>query len=141
MTIRSSSACLQIHSGSIARLHTKNRCSNCLPKSIMRIFFREIPLISNTMKVLGITDVFDAAKADFSKLTDTQGLAVSKAEHAAMVEIDEFGVTGAAYTAIEMKMMAMLIKQRDFVLDRPFLFVVVGKDGSLIFVGTVWDIR
>ena len=50
---------------------------------------------------LGVTDALDADLADFSPLTgDKENLYLSKADHAAMLEIDENGVTGAAYTEL-----------------------------------------
>ena len=54
-----------------------------------------------TVRALGVTDALDADLADFSPLTENRnGLYLSKADHAAMLEIDENGVTGAAYTEL-----------------------------------------
>ena len=54
-----------------------------------------------TVRALGVTDALDADLADFSPLTgDKENLYLSKADHAAMLEIDENGVTGAAYTEL-----------------------------------------
>ena len=58
-----------------------------------------------------------------------------------MVEVDENGVTGAAYTELMMTEGAMLPdKEIDFVLDRPFMFVVTGADGAVLFSGIVRNI-
>lgn len=47
-----------------------------------------------TIRELGVTDALDASLADFTPLTEErENLYLSKAEHAAMVEIDEQGVT------------------------------------------------
>ena len=92
---------------------------------------------------LGIRDVMDADAADFSPLTDEAGkILLSGAEHAAMVEIDEDGVTGAAYTALITEGSAMFEPEEvDFVLDRPFYFAVTGRDGSILFAGIVQSIE
>ena len=45
--------------------------------------------LTDVMKELGITDVFEQHTADFSPLSDDTDIYVDKAEHAAMVEIDE----------------------------------------------------
>ena len=85
----------------------------------------------------------DADLADFSPLTgDKENLYLSKADHAAMLEIDENGVTGAAYTELGVSEAAAEIPddEIDFVLDRPFLFLVTGQDGSLLFSGVVRNI-
>ncbi len=90
---------------------------------------------------LGITDALDPDKADFSPLTDkVDQIWLNAAEHAAMVEIDEEGVTGAAYTELVMAGAGMPQEEVDFVLDRPFYFAVVSPDGSLLFSGIVQTI-
>ena len=93
-----------------------------------------------TVRALGVTD---ADLADFSPLTgDKENLYLSKADHAAMLEIDENGVTGAAYTELGVSETAAEIPddEIDFVLDRPFLFLVTGQDGSILFSGVVRNI-
>ena len=58
-----------------------------------------------------------------------------------MVEIDENGVTGAAYTKLEISEGAAKPDDEiDFVLNRPFLFVITGRDGSILFSGIVRNI-
>lgn len=88
---------------------------------------------------LGITDVFDPSLSDFSPMTDdVENLYVSQAEHAARVAIDEEGVVAAAFTIIVMAEGAALVAdQIDFVLDRPFLFVIAGPSDQTLFIGTV----
>ena len=92
---------------------------------------------------LGITDALDSALADFSPLSDTlEDVYLSTAEHAAMVEIDEHGVTGAAYTELALAEGAAEPDEvLDLVFDRPFLFVITGKDGSVLFSGVVRNIE
>lgn len=93
---------------------------------------------------LGITDVMDAGLADFSPLTTDESLetlVLTDAEHTALVEIDEEGVTGAAYTIMMMEGAAMMDDEIiDFTLDRPFYFAVTGLDGSVLFAGIVQEV-
>ena len=57
------------------------------------------------------------------------------------VEIDEAGVTGAAYTEIDIMKQAVLVSGRiELTFDRPFLFMVTGADGSILFAGIVRNI-
>ena len=94
------------------------------------------------LEKLGVTDVMDPAKADFTALTTaTKELFLSKADHAAVVEIDEKGVTAAAYTDMAVCGAGMPQETLDFVLDRPFMFVVTGWDGSVLFTGIVRNIE
>lgn len=91
------------------------------------------------MKAMGLTDVFDPAVADFHPITDTSGLYVSQIDHAARVAIDEKGCVGAAFTVIELVDGSMPTDhdEIDFVLDRPFLFVVSSRNNLPLFAGTV----
>ena len=92
------------------------------------------------LRALGVTDVFDAAAADFTPLTEqADALYVNAATHAARFTADEEGVEGAAYTVLLIPN-AGLPQQRetyDFTLDRPFLFVVTGEGGAPLFAGVV----
>lgn len=98
------------------------------------------------LQSLGVTKAFDKYNAQFRKLLTNlqpyENLYVSKASHAAMVEVDEDGVTGAAYTEITIEKATSVRNPKtiDFVLDRPFYYIVTGEDGSILFAGTVYDI-
>jgi len=91
------------------------------------------------LKSLGVTDAFDFERSDFSPLTDqVQAIAVTNASHAARVQIDEEGCTAVAYTVMLACGAAMPPDdQVDFVLDRPFIFVIFGQDELPLFVGAV----
>lgn len=92
------------------------------------------------MKNLGVTDVFNPVTADFTALTDAQNLAVGKIDHAARVAIDEEGVIAAAYTVIvtyDTAAPQLPEEEIDFILDRPFLFMVTSRDQLPLFAGVV----
>jgi len=96
--------------------------------------------LRKTLAALGVTDALDPDLADFSPLTAESGAPIflSGAEHTAMLEIDEHGVTGAAYTALRAASAGVLPEEKlYFTLDRPFLFLVTGGDGSILFAGAV----
>lgn len=97
----------------------------------------DFSLISG-LKNLGITDVFDFETADFTPLTTDTDVAVSGATHAARVLIDEEGCLAAAFTVMVYPTAARPPEeQMDFVLDRPFLFVINGQDAQPLFIGIV----
>lgn len=97
--------------------------------------------LMDSLQKLGITDALDPEKADFSPLTDeADQIWLNAAEHAAMVEVDEEGVTGAAYTELAMAGAGMPQEEVELVLDRPFYFAIVSPDGSLLFSGIVQTI-
>ena len=94
------------------------------------------------LKDIGITDVLSDKQADFTPLTkEIENIYVSSAEHAAMVKIDEEGVTGAAYTALMMDVAGIIQDQVDFIIDRPFVFAVAAPDGSILFTGVIQNIE
>ncbi|MBQ2739595.1 MAG: hypothetical protein IJF36_05115 [Oscillibacter sp.] len=95
--------------------------------------------LSDSLQALGITDVFDGSVADLSPILESgQGTAVSQVRHDARVTIDEEGCRAVAYAVIPAAGSAMPPKEEvDFVLDRPFLFAITGRDGLPLFLGIV----
>lgn len=91
------------------------------------------------LKALGVTDIFESGKADFSPiLPEDDGGWVDQVKHATRVAIDEKGVTAAAFTVIARCGAGMPPEdQIDFVLDRPFLFYIESQDGLPLFTGIV----
>lgn len=88
---------------------------------------------------LGVTDVFDTTAADFTPMTeDTQEIFLSQAKHDVRVAIDEEGVTAAAYTVMAACGASMPPEEEmDFVVDRPFLFIITNRDDLPLFMGVV----
>lgn len=96
--------------------------------------------LSNQLKELGVTDAFDVDIADFSSIfPQYDSIYVSEVKHAARVAIDEEGVTAAAFTFIRGAAGGTPIPDGkiDFILDRPFLFVIESADGLPLFAGVV----
>lgn len=94
--------------------------------------------LAEGLKNLGVTDCFAADTANFSPLVADGEVWLDKVEHGARVAIDEEGVTAAAYTEMMLCGAAMPPEDEiDFVLDRPFIFVITGSDGLPLFCGVV----
>ena len=94
--------------------------------------------LTESLKEMGITDVFDPTISDFSPMTDDTEAYLSQAKHAARVAIDEEGVTAAAYTVMMADGEGAPPEEEvDFTLDRPFVFAITGTDGLPLFVGVV----
>ncbi len=89
------------------------------------------------LRALGVQDVFEAGRADFSPMLDGEAY-VSEVNHAARVLIDEEGCTAAAFTLIAAEgtseMTADPIRLN---FDRPFLFVVTSEQSLPLFCGIV----
>lgn len=98
--------------------------------------------LSSALQTLGITDVFRAETADFSPLTSELAgeLYVNEAKHAVRLMIDEEGCTAAAFTTMSVTgALPPPDEQVEITFDRPFLFVVEGQNGSILFMGIVND--
>ena len=91
------------------------------------------------LKNLGVTDIFNAEKSDFSPMTkDAQNIILSQAEHSARVMIDEKGCSGAAYTVLAAAGLGVPPEEEvNFVLNRPFMFVVKSSMGVPMFIGII----
>ncbi|MBI3297609.1 MAG: serpin family protein [Elusimicrobia bacterium] len=89
---------------------------------------------------LGMARAFDAAKADFSGMSEEKGVFIGAVLHKAFVAVDEKGTEAAAATAVMMPGSAMMSDPPPvFRADHPFLFLIRGPKGVLLFVGRLAD--
>ncbi len=93
--------------------------------------------LKESLSRLGVTDVFDAEKADFSGILDGQSGAVvlDDIRHATRVTVDEKGVTAGAFVEMDYGL-GGYDGWIDFVVDRPFLFTIE-MDGTILFAGII----
>ncbi len=92
------------------------------------------------IKALGVTDVFDIRKADFSILSGKNNeIYLSRANQNSRVKIDETGCVAASYTELMPKAGSGPPEEDEvnFTLDRPFIFVIKGYSGMPLFIGVV----
>ena len=91
------------------------------------------------LKALGIQELWEENTADFTPLANpADGIYLSSASHAARVKVDEKGVEAAAYTVMMAAGSAMPPDEEvDFVLNRPFLFVITSSHRLPLFAGVV----
>ena len=86
---------------------------------------------------MGIRDLFLLGQADFSEAFDGP-VFMTAANQAVRVQIDEQGVKAAAYIEFPGAGSPMPPEEIiDFVLDRPFLFVIADNSGIPLFAGVV----
>ncbi len=89
------------------------------------------------LEKMGVTDIFNAECADFSALTGDVPVCLTGANQNVRLKIDEEGVKGAIYIEIPgAGAMEPPTEIVDFVLDRPFVFVI-SKNTIPLFVGSV----
>lgn len=95
--------------------------------------------LAPVLQKLGITDVFDTEKADFSpSIAASFPVFLSSVNQAARVTVDESGVKAASYIELPGAGAAAPPEEIiDFVLDRPFLFVISSSGLLPLFMGVV----
>ena len=96
--------------------------------------------LEDALQSLGIGIAF-TGEADFSGMCD-HGVSISKVLQESYIGVDENGVEAAAYTMVAMDESAPMpedLPEIDFFLTRPFLFVIEGRDGTALFIGTVTE--
>lgn len=98
--------------------------------------------MSDVLTHLGMTDAFDAEKADFSAIgAYSQGnIFISRVLHKAAITVAEQGTKAGAATAVEMRANGALQVDKTVILDRPFVYMLVDcKNHIPIFIGTMED--
>lgn len=93
--------------------------------------------LTDGLQNLGITYLFDMEKADFSASL-AEPAYITAVNQSVRVAVDEQGVTAAAYIEFPGAGAAAPPEEIvDFVLDRPFLFVITSQDRIPLFAGVV----
>lgn len=94
--------------------------------------------LAAALNALGVSAAFDADKADFTGMADAP-LWLSKVEQQTHIAIDEKGVEAAAYTEIGLAASGISMGRADMILDRPFLYGILSRDGTPLFIGLCAD--
>jgi serpin B len=93
----------------------------------------------NKLKVLGMTDAFDAAKANLTGISEATRLLISDVMHKSYIKVDERGTEAAAVTGITVGVTAYL-PDNIFAADHPFVFAIRENDTkAILFIGKVLD--
>lgn len=89
--------------------------------------------LNETLKSAGLKSIFD--KADFSDITETlpESLFIRKATQETYITLCEKGVRAKSYTGIDMNCFSDGMV--DLVLNRPFIYAITAKDGTILFIG------
>lgn len=106
--------------------------------------------LNEPLQAMGITDIFNEAKADFSPLIeepssdvflyDQENIYLSKVNHTVRLLLDEEGILAAAYTKMDLYSYTNAtgkLDEIDIAFDRPFLFIISGKAKTPLFAGIV----
>ncbi|MBQ6017841.1 MAG: serpin family protein [Clostridiales bacterium] len=101
--------------------------------------------VNDTLKNLGVTDIFIPGKADLSGIAGAPGdIYVSQVIHKTHIEVDSNGTKAAAVTAVTLHCAGAEPVTREFrqvICDRPFAYAIVDLETMApVFIGTVNEI-
>lgn len=110
-------------------------------------FNYELNLMDN-LKELGVTDVFDAEKANLSKITSDKAY-ISDAVHKSTISFSNYGIKAAAATEVGGRgdwsdgfeyLYDVPVEYIDLTFDRPYMFLIRDKNsGEIWFAGSVYE--
>ena len=88
------------------------------------------------LKALGRTDLFEAGKADFSRLSDVS-TAVGFFKQKCTIDVNEQGTEATTSTVSSNGDMAYVVPTAEFHANRPFVYLITeNTTGAIYFVGT-----
>ncbi|XP_026351735.1 serpin B4-like isoform X2 [Ursus maritimus] len=115
---------------------SQNMSDNFVDLYLPRFKLEETYDLKDTLRALGMVDVFNAQTANLSGMTGNENLLVSKVIHKSFVEVTEEGTTAASSTAVDFQMKSS--PAYPFHCDHPFLFFIKhNKTNSILFLGRV----
>ncbi len=99
--------------------------------------------MSDMLKNMGIVDAFDASKADFSKIGNSQNgnIYIDSVLHKTYISVMEKGTKAGAVTAIQIKDTCLPVETKTVHLNRPFVYMLIDCENNLpFFIGSLTDI-
>uniref|UniRef100_A0A8C7B7Z2 Serpin domain-containing protein n=1 Tax=Neovison vison TaxID=452646 RepID=A0A8C7B7Z2_NEOVI len=115
---------------------SQNMHDNYVDLYLPRFKVEETYDLKDTLRALGMVDVFNPQRANLSGMTGTKDLLVSKVIHKSFVEVTEEGTEAASSTAVVVNVGSP--PTHPFHCDHPFLFFIRhNKTNSILFLGRV----
>ena len=116
-----------------------NRKSRSVKAGIPEFTYRTNMMLNDALQALGVTDMFDAAVADFSNMSETDALYCSFIKQKTFIQVDRNGTKAAAITLGGMKGTSIAPNEPiRIVLERPFVYAIVDNANGLpLFLGVV----
>ncbi len=109
--------------------------------------FDSAPEVKKSLQSLGMTDAFDGAAADFSRLGEMEGanIVISDVIHKTRIEVSREGTKAAAATAVTTVATSAgpnMDPPMRIYLNRPFVFAITDSEtGLVLFCGVVTSVE
>jgi len=95
--------------------------------------------LGDVLARMGMPEAF-TFEADFSGMSGSKDLYISAVLHKAFVDVNEEGTEAAAATAVVMRQKSAPVRPKEFVADRPFIFLIRDvRSGAILFAGRLVD--
>ncbi|MDR0896134.1 MAG: serpin family protein [Prevotellaceae bacterium] len=99
--------------------------------------------LNQDVQALGINHLFSGVDADLSHISDSKPLFASRILQKASIQLDQYGTTAAAATAMMLEGAANIETPVpiDFFVDRPFYYIIKeNSTQSILFIGCVGEL-
>ncbi|GAB6021634.1 hypothetical protein CHUAL_004219 [Chamberlinius hualienensis] len=113
-----------------------NNSPKTVSLTLPRFNIEQTSELGDSLRRLGIRDLFDPVRADLSGFTGTNDFSVSRVNHKVFVKVNEQGTEAAAATGLISLRSGLL--PSEFHVDRPFVFLI--RDNVLdatLFMGLI----
>src|SRR5690606_17789161 len=95
--------------------------------------------LNEVLIALGMEDAF-SANADFSRMAESGGLAISEVKHKSYLDVNEEGTEAAAATAVAVVELAAPVERFTMNINRPFFFAIQeNTSGMILFMGALHE--
>lgn len=106
--------------------------------SLPRFSFRSQASLVPALGAMGVAEEFRPDVPDFSGIDGTRRIFLKDVIHEGYISVDENGTEAAAATAVIGDVVS-LPPPATFTADRPFLFAIRSRNGTLLFLGRVMN--
>merc|ERR1712025_198526 len=126
--------------GDISKMFEEKKRNTKLLVKMPKFKISQEAELSENLKNMGMSDMFEAGTADFSGIDGTRNLYVAFVKQKVFIEVNEEGSEAAAASGMGMMMRSMPLPPEEFTVDHPFIFFIRDKlTGMLLFQGRISD--
>merc|ERR1711862_45612 len=126
--------------GDISKMFEEKKRNTKLLVKMPKFKISQEAELSENLKNMGMSDMFEAGTADFSGIDGTRNLYVAFVKQKVFIEVNEEGSEAAAASGMGMMMRSMPLPPEEFTVDHPFIFFIRDKlTGMLVFQGRISD--
>ena len=124
-------------SESVNALDSNDRKFGKVIFKIPKFKFYAVMDLKSVLVKMGMNKAFSGNLSDFSNISDTKPIYISKVQQSGYIAVNEKGCEASALTEIMSTGSAQSDGYAEMILDRPFIFAITGTDKVPLFIGVV----